>query len=851
MKVPTLTLRGNLRFTRSGTIWADYLIQGIPYGLRPPKEKALIRQLHQALFRSLGGEALLLGLASVADPRQIVEQMMSGLDPAQVPDWAAECEATIDTLEALHPGRRIYWLSIPLEDATPWESVSAMVSAARRQAEEYLALPRTSPSETKVAELSTRARKVLEGVPDTFGLQPATPAQMVWLHQHMLDRGLYQDWALPTKDHDDITPLIAMSKAGTAMPAPFLDEGGQTDDKKHRPTNPFARRYLKVADTGTIDPPASYQSLLVVTDTPEGAIPFPNGELIGRLDECGLDVDWAIRLRTKSSAEVMVQNKRALNALKEQIHQRENELSFAASSLSVYAEMQAEYTTIFEQDKLEIECQPTMIFAVAGPDPATAIAQARALTEWASQWGYRLTQPPGRQKTMWWAMMPGVPSDAFIRDYAQITTSEHLAALVPFASVHVGDAKGSVFGLNIGNGPMLDEGLPCGPTGVIFWDPDGATDRNESGSIAMCGDLGSGKSFGMKKVVGDLIDRGGRVVIPDRTEEAEWGRWAQALTTAVIVDVANPAYSLDPIRIWGTNKGSRLAQSFLTPLLNVAPTSNEGVVLSDVLNDDYLRAHRLGSIGAVAKHLADGCELAGAQELAGKLNVFARRDMARVIFDPDLPSVTLSDRAIIILTHSLDMPSQTELESAHLFNQMQLEKIFGRAIYALIAVLAKEVCFSNPGELAGFVVDEAHFVTSTQEGVRVLTDFVRDGRKHRAVAVIGSHDAQEDFPSAVMRGLIPNRVLLRHTDEVLAKRGLEWLGLDPADPDLVDLVTKGMSPRQGDQTPPYRRGEGLFRDAAGRVGRIKILGPAIPARNNAARTGGQNDRIAIGESSVA
>ena len=57
-QIPTHTLVGNLRFTTSGTVWADYLVTGVSYGMRPEKEKAVVRALHQALFRAVSGESL-------------------------------------------------------------------------------------------------------------------------------------------------------------------------------------------------------------------------------------------------------------------------------------------------------------------------------------------------------------------------------------------------------------------------------------------------------------------------------------------------------------------------------------------------------------------------------------------------------------------------------------------------------------------------------------------------------------------------------------------------------------------------------------------------------------------------
>ena len=76
MRSPTRNLAGNLRWTRSGTVWADWLLRPLPYGFRPDKDKHAVRGVHQALFRALPGESLLLGVCSTLDPAAVVERMI-------------------------------------------------------------------------------------------------------------------------------------------------------------------------------------------------------------------------------------------------------------------------------------------------------------------------------------------------------------------------------------------------------------------------------------------------------------------------------------------------------------------------------------------------------------------------------------------------------------------------------------------------------------------------------------------------------------------------------------------------------------------------------------------------------
>ena len=103
-----------------------------------------------------------------------------------------------------------------------------------------------------------------------------------------------------------------------------------------------------------------------------------------------------------------------------------------------------------------------------------------------------------------------------------------------------------------------------------------------------------------------------------------------------------------------------------------------------------------------------------------------------------------------------------------------------------------------------------------------MTTFVRDGRKHFAVLVLGSHDPEADFGDETMRGLIPIRIVHRQEDETLAKKSLRWLGMDAEDEDLVNELRTDTSPQIGNQVPRERRGEAYMRDATGKIGRAHV-----------------------------
>lgn len=829
MRSPTRTMAGNLRWTRSGTVWADWQLQALSYNLRSVKDKQVVRGLHQALIRALPGESLLQGISSGLDAAAVVERMIAGVDLSSCPDWAAECEATLDTLDAIGPGQRTFWLSVPLGQAKGLGRLREPWTSAMAGFRDSLALPRAGVAPDELARRLEQARLIAAAIPHAFRPRPATPAQMLWLHLHAQQRGALVDLDLPGTG-DDLAGQLLTPRSGVALPEPLLDEGGQSDLPRRglRSVNPLDRRYLKITQPDQPDTTvASYQALMVLTDVPAEGMLWPGSEFLGRIDESGVEVDWALRLQVRASADVAGKNRHALSSLNEQFGQREGELSHGLTVLDRAASELAEYASILESDKFEVEAQPTVIFAVASPDPTLTADRARALTDYLASSGYRLTRPVGYQEDLWWAMQPGVPANRAVREFAQITTSHALAAAVPLASTELGDDRGSLLALNISAG---------GPPGVVLLDLEGASGRDVSGSAAFVGELGSGKSFALKTLAGDVVDRGGRVVAIDRTPSGEYATWANSVTEATVVDVSEPQVSLDPLRLFGPEVGSRVTQTFLTPLLNIAPTSERGVLLSEVLQADYLAEHAVTSLGALRAHLAAGCTLPGASELARVMNVFGKLALGQVVFDQNLPVLHADAPAVVIRTHALQLPSREELTHKHLFEQMGLEKTLGRAIYALAAALARQVCFSDRSRLGVFLVDEAHHVTASPEGELEIALFVRDGRKHRAACLLGTHDPEADLGSATLRGLIPTRILMRHRDPTLAKRGLAYLGLDPDDDILVKQLTQDTSPVTPQGVEEHRRGEAFLRDASGNIGRIKVLAPALPHRNEAVRT---------------
>lgn len=862
MEHPIQNLCGHLLFSRDGTVWATWRLQGQAYGRRAVAEKEQIRVLHQMLYRSLGGESLHMGFEVDTDPVQVIRDMLRGLNHPleELPEWAAEVEATTERLETDLPlSERTYWLSVPLRNSGA-SRLSEPLRAGTTSLLNKLGAPRGVPATAVLADRLQQAAEIQALIPGPFNARPASAAETVWLYRHAQTRGLAQHttWLPPAPSTEDLKAAADMTEHELAavqhMASPgrigrlILDEAAVSDvavdgwqkgfRARLRRLLPSQRKVLKIVDTDD-DTVVSYQSLAVLAGTPSAGAVFPGTEWLGKAEDSGVPVDWAVRMRNTAREEVLSRNQRAVKNLNDQYMQREGEISTGSHELDTVAAALTEYQALLAKDKLEVELQTITFFATSAGTREEALANGATLARFYSAFDHPLERPLGEQQDAWWAMLPGTSWPKKFNDLTQISLSEGFSAAVPNVSSALGDGRGALWAVN-------ETTLA---TSAVMVDLFATILANFSAAVAVAGELGSGKSYALKSLAGALVDRGARLVSIDRSSTAEYvsfGRSLGSCTVAAVLD--NPdagvqlEWSLDPLRMFPGDQGSRLAQRLLTPLLSIVPDSDVELALTHTTDPAYRAKHAIDSLQTLTEHLLDPArhDLPGANELGRKLRGLRTKSYARVLFDQTLPALDLwSSRALIFTTHGLQLPTRAELLNEHLFARMDPEKHFGRAMYALLMSLARAVAFADPDELVFFVCDECHHITASIEGEQELEIFVREGRKVGAAAGLGSQDCENDFGSPTLRGLIPYRLVMRLTDENLARKALEWIGLEPTQEHL-DEITGDLSPRDpadpDGKVAPERRGEGIFRDSYRRIGRVRILGPALEARRIAYST---------------
>lgn len=842
---PVTDLAGHLMWTRSGTVWATWRLSGLRYS-GTIADKRAVRDLHRLLIRSLDGEALLLSYMLSEDPVQVVERMIEGVDLAQTPGWVEECEATLDALEDIPMGERFHWLAVPLAN-TGWERWTTAARAAWRDFKDRLDVPLAHRAPADVQARVVQAAQIESLIPAPFRPRQVSVAEQAWIANHAQRRGML-DEPVPAQIPQDMHPGADLVSAAV-ISEPVLDEGARSDlvdAGAFAKVNVLRQRVLKVAHPAT---PASHQAILAVAETPSGGLTFPGSEFLLHLDQTGYDVDWAIRLRINSREKVLPRNRKAVKDLNEQFDHRDKEEAQGTGlhDLRLAAELLTEYDKIFADDKLEVEVEHTMLFAlgVARTSPEQSDAEltslvdehAHALTKTLKDSvGMRLERIAGHQSELWWGMQPGSPRTPMIKTYAQFTSSEHFSKLVPFVGNQLGGQRGAAFALNKGTSRPQ----------VVHVDLAGYPELDVSGAILAVGEMGAGKSVLLKTCASDLVDKGGQWWAIDKSEDGEWAVFARTFESHQVVDAMDPQVTMDPLMTLPAEQAGDVLRTFLVQLLNIDTTGGLGVVLGQVTEAAYLQGHQITSSAQLCAHLADGgCDLPDeedrrlARQLGQAMRNWTKTGVARVIFDDSLPPVDLTVSATAWRTHGMEQPTDREMSNEHLFKQLPPEKVFGRAYYRMLCRLARRLCFADRSRAAAFVTDEMYDITQNSENVGDIQHFLRRGRRPKALLLAGTHDVG-DLHDEVLAGLIPTRVLVRHRDAGLAANGLRWLGIkedDPAWADMLKKVTEDLAPVQGDQGVPLeRRGEAFLRDAFGGIGLVKILPPARPSRRAAVFT---------------
>ncbi|MER5602623.1 ATP-binding protein [Streptomyces sp. NPDC002265] len=857
MRVPTRHIAGHLVWSTHGSVWALYRLHPGPdaqgqveetvqgtYVPAAVRDEQLAKITH--LVRSLSGAPRLFGLCAQVDPGEIALKMIEGIEPAeQAPgtgrhSWVENVEATLDLLDDQEMHRRTLWLAVPLQAESAGLQVSALLGAAWAELSPMLGMRPAPVARREVTAYREQASRMEAALAGGIAFRPARPAEIVWLIQHALHRGLAEPLLAEAESSElyggQLRDGVLRSPSYADLGQVRLQEGGidaELDDARELKSaghltrsgrkawwrlntgSPLGRRWLQVeTDAGV-----GYQAQLALAECPP-AVGENAADLFAQLELLDFPVDYTVDLTLVPAEKARDQVRRKKNELIDQADQYDARPTGMPASLTEAARDLGELDARLSRTSVEVEVQSVTVLTVWGPTAAICDARARALAALLGGADYRAVRPAGLQEALFTLGLPGTVRPGIVREFTQHQVSEDWALGGAFTAAEVGDPNGMFLGID----------LDCGTTRPVMINVADAPKVDASASMGIVGDLGAGKSVLQKLIAEAVWARGGCAICIDRTPVREWATFARtaAKGRVQIIDAAQAEVSIDPLRMFDGPEGRHYALSYLTLQLGIGPMSTSGEVLHHAVEQaalsDAPSMHRVLEVLDEMATREAGKRQDAAATLAGLIRVVATNSLARMVFDPTLPPVRLDASSacdmIVITTTGLKLPPKAAFDKPEVLHQQPLEALIGRAVLYLIAALARQTAFEDPARFTAVVLDELYWLTSSAEGTALVHEILHDGRKHGAGLLAGSHDAAELGPD---RGLMAYRALARTADRERARRGLEFVGLDPGDSALLRLVTTGLSPvgHKG------REGEFLLTCPRQNTGRIKVSIPRI------------------------
>lgn len=817
MRIPARYVAGNLIFTLEGEVWALYRVTGPTYAHLSTKEKLAWHTRVSGALMSLPGESSIIGVTQPIDAAAIAMQMIDGVDLKRYPRWADMAAETYDALVDAGLTERVTYLAVCLPPLHGTNRASEILGAATARFTSSFGIAALPASKRLVAASADLARDISGPLDSLLGnyIAPATETDIEWVYARASLRGLHN----PHRSEFDLNPGKALTPARLAgLGEPVLFEGGDDTDGSRA-----TRRYVRIdSEMGT-----TYQTFAVISRMPaQFTFPGGRGELLAHLDDGEIPIDWCVRIKPMANIAARRAINTSIRQLVGQVEEYGGDAAGPPESLSEAIDDLRGLIGKLNGSPSTPECQTTFVLSFAAPtleQLEADVMRVRALLE-ANEFG--LPRPLGQQSDLWGAMLPGSGRSSVLKEYAQYMLPDDIAGCAPFTGTDLGDKRGGLLALN-----MDARGKP-----VLFWAGTGPNmappEGPKAGSVGVWGSLGGGKSFFIKRLIIDIVAMGGRFITTDRTPMGEYVILARALErlghSVEVLSLDDSSICIDPLLVFKGDMAVRVGTGFLTLLTGTDPTEPEGAMLEEAVRRVQARGGRLRDAAEELFATDDPAFIDAAKNVALKLRVFVKGGLARVVFGDGTP-VSLNADFSVFHAPSLQLPSAEALKDRR---QLMPEHIVAQGLMYLVTAVARDVAFRDRHQFVGIGQDEG-YVLDNPQGRELVGEILRDGRKHDAALIFGSHDPSD--LSEKLRRLILNHFLFR-IDRNAAPDALRTLGMEVS-PATIELIS--------DTNQQRGVGQCLFRDLYGRVGLVQILEPRSAELREAMDTGLSNVHASV------
>jgi hypothetical protein len=773
VKLPKLVV-GNIIIDAADEGHAVYRMNPWLYGVGSDAERCRVMDAIATFAAAIPYRALVLGVCREATTAQLhgIVAATTGARPSErwsryVEDAAAMVDPTV---------WREWWVVVRLRKprSTTGDAVDIFRKTLRSGKKR---LEGENPQQVTLEEWQQDAAFFVNQLGDIGDrLEPATEAEIRWLYARSFRRGTSHE---PTiEDVAEVRDLRGLMPK--LMPGVDFSSKAKLDDGV----------YAHIAAVRFDDVPHKMR------------VPGP-AQWIWELNRIDFNTDAVIWLERIPDAKAVKKSRRRRSNLRNQTddgaslggHQDDLDEMEAKMANSRMPAMNATYAV------------------VVGADNEATLKERVARVQGLYPGGqFKVSAPGGSgvQDQMLVSTCPGMPWPLSVtsKNVTQYGLPDNVATSAMLCGVDLGDPQGIVLGTTM-----------TGLREPVFVDPAWGMTRPEptSGSIAVVGKTGSGKSITAKTLLRGSVAAGHQVVAFDRSVIRDTGRgeyepFFEALDCSLqVITLHEDGMTMNPWLCLPPDVACQAAQDLTMILVrDPDPTGPGGVTINKACK--YAEGQwRKGYIGGSGWDLmlhwldwaatAEGESNSEARHIADVIRFCQDQPAARAIFGRGAPLRFDAD-ATVIWAPNLRLPEPDD-------DEITLEQLIGRAVMGLVVLLGRNLFAANPGRFGALLVDEAWALLATKVGARWVTEFALEGRK-KLLGVWVFTQAPEHIPNSVLKQM-------------------GYVGVTRVDPDQIPEALRllGLPPDSDAAMTVAHEGSGVLtlRDPQGRVGAVHVLMP--------------------------
>ena len=854
---PLTRIVDNILFTDDGKVWATYILTGINTNTYNPKQQSSAYASTEALFRALkacqSDDYLILGTKQKTSPMHIIKKcatMPERLVKTNYEQFEQQINALYQQIETnnIVEHTRLYVLAISIPKDTILKSPA--ITLSQKIKERIFVSDRHRHYNPRT--IQEKEKRFFTLIPNEFQAVRPEPEFMYSLFDRIRYRSI-KTFPIKTTGQQASPKTfgeILITKNGDVESllervAERMPDAGSKDARnylrklRNRWNELLNNQVLSVTnreDRNEQFPEGlvSYQSTLILARWPQTKTNHIH-DLTRFIDtNTRLDADFTIRFWFDDALTNRTHMGQFDKAVQQEQRANAKESYTAARYVAIQSEM-SEFSRSVHESSHAAGMNMSVMFTFAHQNREYLHSQLGEIDNYLTSLGFAVLRPSGAQYDLWRASFPGVSIPPIVADHANATTTEDFAGFAPVRSSRAGDLHG------IPLGQITSNTLGT----LVYNDMLTATDRG-SGSIALTGAQGAGKSEEIKCLCGWCIDLHMPIHLIDG--EGEHAKYAEQFPSHTIIDVAQGWHSLDILKIADPSRAAEQFITLYTPLLE-HPSTAETNFLTMVLDQGYRHLWAITSTRTLIAHLDTQQHVPEAKSLSEKLTKWGQQEYARTFIDPvingtviDLPPVEFTELFTVFYTRGLEPFRGKNIHDA---TQLQL---FSLMAYTAIAFITEER-FARLLTPCVFAGDEMAFLKGSQVLERLIYRQDRTGRK-RSVMVIAAGQLAEDFDDNYK--LIKKRIALKQDTEENAVAALKWVGLKPTQELIDDMLPKDQRQQPVTQTPDTptpdtylqdadidgqeTAGQCWYNDGTGNIVPLQLFGPLLPERRAAADT---------------